>query len=478
MCVVIFVNAPTIISMQLNASPLAHSRVEHLDVNSQPVVSIFVNERGEFGSWRAYRDDRAMGIGRQRSAARSIGLFVDFLAAKGNEHQPLDQRSRLLRNFAAALVRGTIEDGDDPSMLFWLPRTRREAKRILNDVTAFGDWLVVEHGARPLNPTRQATLAEEIAFWRSWNRSSRASLLSHLNVLSRSVSAAKAARAVTIRGSAPVVQTAATKAFPEDLFRDLLTKGFARSRPSRWSSLRDRAIALLLHEGGLRVSEVLHLWVDDVCVDPQDPEAAVVRVYHPSEGSREYKDPATGIRKLITRAEYLRLVYDRVPLTELPGRKSVGWKDPLLNDATHKFIHVFWRSQDAARAFMKLYMMLVQERPRPRNHPYLFITPAGDPMTVRAYEKVHAAAVRRIGLVPAKSLGTTPHGHRHAYGQYLRRLGIDKKVRQVAMHHKSIISQEIYTEADLREVVAAMRAASNTLDISPKAALTLQEIGP
>ena len=160
---------------------------------------------------------------------------------------------------------------------------------------------------------------------------------------------------------------------------------------------------------------------------------------------------------MVTRAKYLELVYGRVPLTDLPGRKGVGWKEPLLSDATEKYFKVFWWSNDAARAFLKIYYRYVQMRPSVEGHPYLFIADGGEPMGVRAYEKVHAAAVRRIGLRAAKGAGTTPHGHRHAYGQRLRRAGVRRKVRQVAMHHKSAFSQDVYTEADAVEVARTLR---------------------
>lgn len=51
-----------------------------------------------------------------------------------------------------------------------------------------------------------------------------------------------------------------------------------------------------------------------------------------------------------------------------------------------------------------------------------------------------------IGLEISKFNGTTNHGHRHSYGQRMKNAGIDKKVRQVAMHHKSEESQNVYTE--------------------------------
>ena len=64
----------------------------------------------------------------------------------------------------------------------------------------------------------------------------------------------------------------------------------------------------------------------------------------------------------------------------------------------------------------------------------------------------HAKAVERIGLIPAKVLGTTAHGHRHAYGQGLAKAKLGALVIKKAMHHSSLESQEIYTEPEYEQV--------------------------
>jgi hypothetical protein len=56
-------------------------------------------------------------------------------------------------------------------------------------------------------------------------------------------------------------------------------------------------------------------------------------------------------------------------------------------------------------------------------------------------------------------MGTTPHGHRHAYGRRLWAAKIDPLVRMRAMHHRSLESQQVYTEPPLGEIVRAFREA-------------------
>ncbi|MCH2841427.1 hypothetical protein K3V81_14775, partial [Listeria monocytogenes] len=61
----------------------------------------------------------------------------------------------------------------------------------------------------------------------------------------------------------------------------------------------------------------------------------------------------------------------------------------------------------------------MNSRSRHALHPYLFVSAKEDvkdaPYTIGAYRQLHGKAVRRIGLIPSKNSGTTPHGHRHAY---------------------------------------------------------------
>ena len=62
------------------------------------------------------------------------------------------------------------------------------------------------------------------------------------------------------------------------------------------------------------------------------------------------------------------------------------------------------------------------------------------------FRKAHKLAIERIGLEYGKLQGTTPHGHRHAYGQRLAGNGADPLLIKNAMHHASIISSQTYTE--------------------------------
>ena len=442
-----------------SSCPRHHARVEHHDSSNFPVVTILIGNGQPWSRWLEYRV--RFQIARQRSVARHIGLFIDFIAARGDEFLPLESRGRLMQAFADALAMGTI-NGRDPHGLWWLPLSIREARLALNDVTAFGDWLEEKGYAPTLNPTRAATLEEQVIFWRRWSHVKEKSLLGHLKSRAGSSQQALVARDAVVRKRA-ISSRQVAKAFPEEAIVPLLQDGFtARSKDLHWTTLRDMLILMLMHFGGKRISEVLHMWVGDVEANPKDRTRCIPWISHPTDGLADWTDPMTGNHTRISRQAYLRLRYNRLPLTLETGRRRVGWKNPMLSEDNR--MRVFWNDASADRLFWTLYRQYVRMRPLVGRHPFLFITPEGDPMTVQAYEKVHGAAVRRIGLIPEKRLGTTPHGHRHSYGHVAQANGVGRKAVQVSMAHRFPGSQDIYKNLADDAIAEELIAATGRLD--------------
>src|SRR5690606_40480489 len=89
---------------------------------------------------------------------------------------------------------------------------------------------------------------------------------------------------------------------------------------------KNQAITLLMHYGGVRKSEIFHLYLTDIHIDRKRSEA-VVRIYHPSEGS----SPEPRYRN---RREYLAREFGLKPRTDYAKseRLHAGWKAPLLTD--------------------------------------------------------------------------------------------------------------------------------------------------
>ena len=106
----------------------------------------------------------------------------------------------------------------------------------------------------------------------------------------------------------PVERQTPAKAFPEDHFELLVSEGFRRrARDNRGSiDLRNVLITQLMHFGGIRLSEALALWSDDVSVEGGE---VIVRVYHPEYGRAP--DGKTN------RASYLQTQYGLQPRCRL-----------------------------------------------------------------------------------------------------------------------------------------------------------------
>ncbi|MFM0205775.1 gamma-mobile-trio recombinase GmtY [Paraburkholderia sediminicola] len=405
-----------------------------------------------------------------------VGMLLDYMATN---HVHFERPQDLFETFVQRVYTGTIgEDGRDPSGLYWLPRRTKTAKQLLNNLSDFSDWMHAKCGAEPLNPWRQATGYEQRLNWAAFVHKSERSFLGHLDSYEDAAEAAKQARNTRQRRT-PTGDLGETKVFPDDRFMELLFVGFAVPGKQDSPDIVERydwrgiCIAILMHWGGLRVSEPFHLWVSDVMVNPLNADEAMVRVYHPIDGAapKDFRGPDR--RLLPNREAYLKARYPGYPpRNRETGNRKAGWKNPKLDDTTQNYMHVHWFPAGiAGRLFLQAWKLYMYQRMRARigadRHPFLFVSfrgaQRGEPYTIDAYRDAHKRAVRRIGLVPAKMNGTTEHGHRHAYGQRTRRGEVDNIVTQKGLHHKSIDSQAVYTEPSISQVTKALEVATDAL---------------
>ena len=396
---------------------------------------------------------------------QAVGLLIDYMEAN---HPAFDNPNDLFNTFVQRLYSGTVGlDGNDPSGLYWDARSPAVVRVLVNHLSKFSDWMAQEHGTKQLNPWRQATRAEEQLAWAAWQHQKNRAFLGH--TLSVDVAALKISRArTTLLKKTPVIDHEPVKFFPADRMVDLLFKGFIvpgkqkSPRIEERLNLRDILITMLLHYGGLRLSEPFHLYIHDVIHDDTAPGTALVKVYHPSLGQAPVdRRDAKGKTVAGDRASYLRDTCGLLPRNEYKSthRLHAGWKDNALDSKQH-FMHVHWAPHWAGELFWKLWVFYMAQRDRLNpDHPLAFVTLAGKPYSIDAFEDAHAKAVQRIGLLPAKALGTTPHGHRHAYGQRLAGLKLDPIFLKTALHHKSLESQIVYTEPDRVRLYRAIEAA-------------------
>lgn len=408
--------------------------------------------------------EKCLSLSAERSYAQATGRFIEWLSVRSSEFHDKDRRRLLYTAFVHDLRFGTYRDGQEVYGLNWRPISQANLKRLTKALLEFSDWLGLRHGATMLNPIHHhASYADQLIFWRRWNKQKATSLFAHLKSKRRKTSAASEGRALALPGANNALLPE-VKAFPAERINDLLLNGFINprhatdSRPWVKYDLRDILITLLCVYGGCRSSEPLHLWVEDVFVDPDDPTLALVLIHEPSDGVANYTDPRTGSQRTTSRADFLQRFCDgKVPLTHETGRRHSGWKGCLLTHRERRAFQVFWVDKNAGRVFLTLWRMYIQHvRPVTPQNPWAFLTKDAQPLGVEGFNDAFNAAVRRIRLVPAKWAGTTSHGLRHRYGQWLNDLGLGDKEGQVAMHHLNAKSQEVYRQLGVAKVAAAI----------------------
>ncbi|MFZ3527233.1 gamma-mobile-trio recombinase GmtY [Vibrio harveyi] len=354
----------------------------------------------------------------------------------------------LLRAFVEALQFGTIQDGQDNSGLFWSPRRSEDVNVLLRHITDYCDYLDTIHGTDlpKLNPLKKANYAEERLQWCAYYRRHSRSFLNHLAKPSRQ----QFSVVRKIRGpERHLVDIEAVYRFPEDRIEDLLLHGFvsASGEPDYGSQL----IVMLMHFGGLRLSECFHIYAHDVHLDEKSG-SALISVFHPSDG----KSPD---KRFSSRREYLAHVYRLKSRNEYSRshRLYSGWKGPLLTNRNLSFDVMFYPASKAVE-FTLLLQKYLSTKPA-SDAPFLFVNSKGNPESKKNFNQKYHRAVQRIGLEPSKQLGTTPHAHRHSYGYRLSKSGFSQLEIQKAMHHKSPDSCLVYLKPSDDEVRQQMRCA-------------------
>ncbi len=407
---------------------------------TQSILPVIVTEHGVLDQFARYMYlNRTMSRSWQESATFAVQLLLEYMEAN---HGVYDTPRALFTAFSDALYAGTVSNSCDPSGLWWQPRQPDDATRLIGHITRLSDWLVAvnEDTKLQLNPWRQATRHEERLNWAAHSHRRDNAFLSHLW---RSDPQTNQSRAVRSRAM-PVERQTPTKEFPEKHFELLVCEGFRRrSRDSLGPiDLRNVLITYLMHYGGLRLSEALSLWCGDVSLEAGE---VIVRVHHPEYGLAPDKKN--------NRASYLSGQYGLKPrnrLVKAADSLFLGWKNPLITDPYRHCFEVFFYPKATGLVFADLWRDYhLKQRVRPKvgeAHPYAFTNKHGQPYSHRMFRKSHKLAVERIGLMSEKMEGTTPHGHRHAYGQRLARDGAAPLLIRNAMHHTSITSSQTYTE--------------------------------
>jgi hypothetical protein len=285
----------------------------------QPLLKFFRAHHTRSSSW-------------QDKFAQGIGLLWDF-GVQTKARRPDRNARDLLRDFALALVKGTIAtDGSDPTQLYWPSTGYRRSKELVKAIEKFAAWCEIELNLEsPIAPEFVPLVpgsAEHLATMIRWSRLRQGSMLQHIS------HAPTKQRGVVEHGRDPAGRSPeAVKFFPPEQAARLLWDGYKIPGAEREENIfrrynvRNMMISLLDGWGGLRKSEGFHLWVQDIVEDPNNLARALVVLNHPAESSVEFLDPITRRLSQMTRREFLKRQYGMLPRNEVTrGAYHAGFK--------------------------------------------------------------------------------------------------------------------------------------------------------
>lgn len=388
----------------------------------------------------------------------AVQLFLEYLQVNPSECDT----HLLFRNFARCLYTGTfdLQTGIDPSCLAWSARSAKDAGRIITDLTSFFNWLGGERpAAAEINPVYMLSPFDRACAQAAYTYRRDRALLGHTWGVEGPSSGPKVRSQRT-----PHVVNSDPPAFPDDRFMDLITDGF---KVGSKHDYRGILITLLSNGAGFRESEPFHLYPEDVVENPLNPKSALVRIHHPSLGIAPVGWRDIHGRKLKgNRATYLAERFGLLPRNRMMGSQRAGWKGGRHDGKYYK--EAYWFLPELGEIFLSVWYKYLHEVAQvDRTHPFAFINlkrePRGEMYTLAKYEKAHKRACTRIGLPVAKALGTTTHGHRHAYGRRLKNAGVSPLFLRKFMHHSSLESQEVYTSPTVKETQDVLEIAADNL---------------
>lgn len=403
----------------------------------------------------------------QRQVARAIGLFYDFCVVKTPIYKNDNNVVDAIRGFIQCSISG------DPD-LGWVPTKIRTIKKYVSYILEFSKYLKLE-GTLP-----QSTSNIHIEYFYQALAVKEKSPFSHI-ISEASVSKNLQAKSLDHIFKFPKhanVTSIKIAQFPEELIEPLLNKGFKLKNGEE--NIGAKMLTILMLFGGMRNSEPFHLWFNDINIFPKSGNLEIL-LHHPSDSSCNIPP----YRKK-TRSIYL-LERKMLPRNHKnnPNKYYAGWKNLALdNNLTTeiKMIH-----KDIEDLFIELYKKYMEQREicirayktkHGHDHPFLFVKTGdhddlGAPLSMSSYIKFLKAASLRLSNLGYDSIygsnnGISPHAMRHWFASILTEVGIDPKVMQFLMNHRSILSQEVYKSANKRMVDTALSNFANAYTIKLK----------
>ncbi|MCE9848851.1 tyrosine-type recombinase/integrase [Aeromonas allosaccharophila] len=407
-----------------------------------------------------------------RQTSRALGLLYDYSVAVANLGL---SRQEIFRRFSLSLCHGTIdtETYQDKTGLYWAPGSVSVQKKMCSSITRFIAWK--DETSRKEDPVFLRYLEEVPPSLKRLLTASKIiaskSMLYHtkdVKMLAEGLDKARHFFGMELgndpRESIGNIRT--VNDFPSELIPQLITHGFIRdphaTDPFEREDMTAKMITILLAGGGLRKGEPFHLWFNDVM--PEPAKGCTVTLFHPSgaqtcfRGNKQTREQYLAQRKML-------------PRNRSSASKShhATWKSLAVDKKTLSapvyFIHesysfLFW---EMYLLYMKRYRPLLMESYKANHgteHPFLFVSNGEDrgasisyrgaPYSMAAFDKSFERALGRLEkklgrkLPRGRDYGLNPHALRHHVGHVMAEAGVEPKIIQNVMHHRTIDAQEVY----------------------------------
>lgn len=391
----------------------------------------------------------------ERQTARAVGLFYDYCVVKAPIYNNDNNVVDTIRGFIECSISG------DPD-LGWVPSKIRTIRRYVSYIMEFSRYLEIDC----ILPKPTSKIHIEY-FYRAFAVKENSSLSHIIDVdsVSKTLQAKSSDHIFKFPKHANTTYVKIHQ-FPEELIEPLLNEGFKLKNGEE--NIGAKILTILMLFGGMRNSEPFHLWFNDINIFPKSGNLEIL-LHHPSDSNCNIPPYRKKIRSI-----YL-LERKMLPRNHKnnPHNYYAGWKNLALdNNLTTeiKIIH-----DDVESLFIDLYKKYMRQREicirayktkNGHDHPFFFVKTGdpddlGAPLSMSSYIKsLKAASLRLSNLGYDSSYGAdngiSPHAMRHWFASILTEVGVDPKVMQSLMNHRSILSQEVYKSSNKRMIDTAL----------------------
>ncbi|KVP88929.1 hypothetical protein WJ95_13480 [Burkholderia ubonensis] len=453
-----------------------HRRFPLVFLNGEP--GYVINE------WIAHMLDSGIEQSSLEERIRAVLHLHDFCWARHGQKALTEQDAHsLVGEFLTAKKVGTDKpDGTYPLGLFWRPVRRATLLKYLAALNSFDTWQSAFHGSKRLNPAEQR-LMTAWELYSEFRRRERWDPMLHLFPARRKEKILHLHQAPRWHQRLQQAPRSSPKCFPLAAFVDLV---------EQCNNPRDKMLYLQMFGLGLRTSELLHLFTEDVFGIGQYGDARI-RLDDPETGQWKWRD-SQGKHRSTTRTIYLESnwsnvefedthpeLYRLVPRTRYGRRGGMyaGFKGMTFHlgsglDPTAFGNEAVWIDPRIGVYFLKCFEAYMAEHfhGRPKRwpfHPWLYIQldrkNFGLPMTLPAVKKMWNRSMKRLGL---ENLHLGPHSLRHLAGYYCANvLRHPIETTQVLLRHARVESTQIYyhlTNDSVRHSV--LESVAQQFDIS------------